>query len=182
MKRIASLLLCVMCMLFFGCKSATQPSPSETTLPTGTNLPSSQTTPSSTVETEPISTMNPVVENSGKLRIPYTGNRSSVQYICSRSQLPADPIFDQYNDAFFREHALLLVTETVHSGSIQVSIGSVTIEGKQGRVVLERTMPGEAGTADMATWLLWTTVDAGLDVEWIIENPTMHNTHTAPKA
>ena len=165
MKRIRYVLwLCILCMLFSGCRSTQYPLP-ETTLPT--------TDPTSPAPTLPGSRLE--LRNPDKLRISYTTNRSAVQYITSVSQLPNHEVFDKYDDAFFREHALLLVTETVSSGSAQVSIDSVFVDGGTATVLLARSMPGDAGTTDMATWLLWAEVDAGLDLRWIVANPSYGN-------
>lgn len=169
MKKAAYLLyLCGLCLLFLGCKSATQPLPSETTPSTATTQPTqAQTAPS-------VTEAAPVFEESGKLRIPYTVNRSGVRYITDPSQLPAYDVFAQYGDTFFQEHALLLITETVASGSTDISIESIQTEGNTGTVVLAHTMTGE-GTSDMATWLVWTVVDSGLDLQWSIKNPALPN-------
>uniref|UniRef100_UPI001C9E8AF7 hypothetical protein n=1 Tax=Klebsiella pneumoniae TaxID=573 RepID=UPI001C9E8AF7 len=80
-----------------------------------------------------------------------------------------------YDEAYFVEKALVVVYETVSSGSVQVDIAS--IDG--GVVTLSHEMSGNVGTADMATWLLWAEVDAGLDYTWSVANPAVEpNTST----
>ena len=157
MKKMRFILwLCVFSVLLPGCKSAySQP---ETTLP---------------ASTETVTEILP--RNPGKLRIPYTGNHSSVRYITEASQLPNNEVFVKYDDAFFQKHALLLVTDTVGSGSTQISIDVISVDGNVASVTLLRTMPGDAGTSDMATWLLWAEVPAGLELPWKVANPAVKN-------
>lgn len=114
-------------------------------------------------------------EGTGKLRIPYSGNGSSVTYVTSAEQLPDYEELKMYDDAYFRSHALVLVTETLPSGSIDVSIAGIDINGSEATVTLSHEGPehGAAGTADMAAWLLWAEVDAGLDCRWTVANPAM---------
>ena len=60
----------------------------------------------------------------------------------------------------------MLVQESVSSGSVEVGIESVSLKADHTAVVaLTHQGPGEGqvGTADMATWLLWTEVDTGLE-------------------
>ena len=37
-------------------------------------------------------------------------------------------------------------------------------------VTLKRTLAGEVGTADMATWMLWAEVEKGLDYSWNLKD------------
>lgn len=166
--------LCVICLLFSSCKS-TQSS-QETTAPTTAAPTTAQTSPSATPADGPL-----LLQNPGKLRIPYTTNRSGAQYITSVSQLPKDDVFQKYDDAFFETKALLLVTETVGSGSVDVSIDSVSVSDSTATILLSHELPGDAGTADMTTWLLWVEVDAGLDLQWTVANPAFQNTSDASK-
>lgn len=118
---------------------------------------------------------NVTVGATGCIRVEYTGNVSSVRYITSADQLPDHEALAAYDAAYFEDKALILVRETVSSGSVKVGIAA--IEG--GVVTLSHEMSGDAGTADMATWLLWAEVDAGLDYEWSVANPAVEsNTHT----
>ena len=117
--------------------------------------------------------------NTGKLRIGYTDGRSSVQYITSADALPEYEALAKYDEEFFREHALVLVTETLGSGSIQVDISAITVLGNTATVHLSRYQPGDVGTADMATWLLWAEVDRDLPYQWTVKNPAYpSNTET----
>ena len=82
--------------------------------------------------------------------------------------LPAYEALDGYRNAeYFATKALLVVVDTVTSGSVKVSIDSVG----NGTVTLAKEMSGDVGTADMATWLLWAEVDQGLTENWSITNP-----------
>lgn len=109
----------------------------------------------------------------GCLRVPYTVNQSSVRYITSASQLPDYEELRGYDDAYFETKALLLVLESVGSGSVEVSIADVTVEGSRAVVTLSHELQGDLGTADMATWLLWAEVEAGLDCQWSVANPAL---------
>lgn len=84
-----------------------------------------------------------------------------------------------YDDAFFKDHALVLVQESVSSGSVEVGIESVSLKADHTAVVtLTHQGPGEGqvGTADMATWLLWAEVDTGLeDYQWTVANPALES-------
>ena len=110
-----------------------------------------------------------------RLRLTYNGNVSSALYVTSAAQLPDYPELSAYDDAFFKDHALVLVQESVSSGSVEVGIESVSLKDDHTAVVtLTHQGPGEeqVGTADMATWLLWTEVDTGLeDYQWTVANP-----------
>lgn len=113
--------------------------------------------------------------DTGCVRVAYDSNISSVRYITSVEQLPDNEALAAYDEAYFAEKALIVVYETVSSGSVKVGIASV----KDGAVTLSHDMPGDVGTADMATWLLWAEVDAGLDYTWSVANPAVEpNTST----
>lgn len=115
------------------------------------------------------------VEGTGCVRVEYAGNVSSVRYITSADQLPDHEALAAYDAAYFENKALVLVRETVSSGSVKVGIAA--IEG--GVVTLSHELSGDAGTADMASWLLWAEVEPGLDYEWSVANPAVpSNTHT----
>lgn len=115
------------------------------------------------------------IDDVGKVRISYTGNRSSVVYVTSASQLPDQEELKKYDDAYFEEHALVLVTETMTSGSVEVGIASVNVSGGVGTVTLYHGEPeqGTYNTSDMATWLLWAEVEPGLDCRWVVANPAV---------
>lgn len=111
--------------------------------------------------------------DTGKVRIPYTGSRSSITYVTSASDLPDYEELAAYDDAYFQDHALVLVIDTVNSGSVDVGILSVDVEASAATVTLYHRMPSDAlGTTDMATWLLWIEVESGLDYQWTIANPS----------
>lgn len=190
-KMICILLAAVLCVAAAGCRAArADPEGSETTAAPATmaSVPGESSAPTveetldwteetgidATVSTER-ETGTLAFENPGKLRIPYEGNRSYVTYITGPAELPAYEELQQYDEAFFADHALVLVVETVSSGSVRVDIDSITVEGPAASVTLTRELKGDVGTADMATWMLWAEVEAGLDYQWTVENPSIQS-------
>lgn len=175
MKKTIAILLAAL-LLLTGCQGAvnettsvpetTETSP-EMTVPETMTLPTIPTSDSisGTPEGEKIS-----FANTGKTRIAYTGPRSFVMYVTSVEKLPDQEALKDYDEAFFAEHALLVVVETVTSGSVQLELGSIYREGDIAMVKLNRTMPGEVGTSDMATWLLWAEVSRDLDCSWFLDS------------
>lgn len=115
------------------------------------------------------------IQNTGKLRITYTGDISAVRYITSVEELPKNEAFARYDEAYFQTHALVLVTETVGSGSVQVEIEAIHVDGEAASVTLSHQMPGQAGTTDMATWLLWAEVESGMNYRWSVANSAVKN-------
>lgn len=133
------------------------------------SVPQEETTTAPTV-TE---TVPPTLGQTGKCRVAYRGSVSAVKYVTSPDQLPDVEDLQEYDAEWFRDHALILVTETVPSGSIQVAIESVSIDGDTATVTLSHTMEGDAGTMDMAAWLLWAEVEPNLTCTWTIANPAL---------
>jgi len=165
--------ICILGLLVSGCQHTQQTPPQGAAATT-----SAPTIPQTIGTTQPGFIDLPgqlSLKNEGKLRISYNGNRSSVQYITDPAQLPDHEVFSSYNAAFFENNALLLVTDTVGSGSTQISIDSVIIDGNTASVTLLRTMPADVGTTDMATWLLWAEVPGGLELHWQVANPVFEN-------
>ena len=108
----------------------------------------------------------------GAQRIEYKQNASSVRYVTRVEDLPPYEALDGYRTAeYFETKALLVVVDTVTSGSVKVSIESVG----NGTVTLGKEMSGDMGTADMATWLLWAEVERGLTDTWTVTNPGVQN-------
>lgn len=115
--------------------------------------------------------------NSGGVKIQYDGNVSTVRYITSPSQLPEHAAFAKYDAAYFQEKALILVYESVSSGSVQVGIQSIEVESSTATVTLLHQAPSGDGTTVMATWMLWAEVDAGLEYIWTVANPALKSDH-----
>lgn len=179
MKKTICMLLAAL-LLLTGCQSSAP----ETTAPEGTDA-SQETTAAPTESAVPEVTMGETLpdmviggqegeslwfQNPGKIRIDYTGDRRYVHYITSVDELPAEEGLEHYDEAFFEEYALVIVVETVGSGSLQLEIGSISVTGDTASVCLERTMPGDVGTTDMATWMLWAEVEKDLNYTWTLEN------------
>ncbi|MBQ8236724.1 MAG: hypothetical protein IJZ39_01045 [Oscillospiraceae bacterium] len=187
MKRMLCILLTLV-MLLCGCQSAagapadTQGQTEEMTEETAENVTQSDV---EIMEMETPGVTLPFVEQetgngidlgaTGCVRVAYNGAISSVRYITSVEQLPDHEALAAYDEAYFADKALIVVYETVGSGSVRVGIESI----ENGVVTLSHELPGDAGTADMATWLLWAEVDTGLDDTWSVANPAVEpNTST----
>lgn len=176
MKRMLCIVLCA-AMLLCGCQSAaltpdetraTEKVTEEMTEKTTEQVTEEMTRPEVEMETPgltlPITGREDglTLYRTDRVRIGYNGNVRSVRYITAVDQLPDHEAFAAYDEAYFADKALVLVTETVGSGSVEVDIESVV----DGLVTLSYELPGDVGTADMATWLIWAEVEAGLDWEW----------------
>lgn len=175
MKSLLAISLCLL-LLLSGCRASVEPADKPAENPGVEITP----VPSESVEiTLPKPTMGEAVGETlpmtagGSVRLTYTGNMSGVQYATSPEELPAIPELQGYDAAWFRENALILVTETVTGGSIQIGIQDIRLEGERAFVVLSREMQGDVGTTVMTTWLLWAEVDRGLAYSWTVENPAL---------
>ena len=115
------------------------------------------------------------VEVQGKERITYERNESAVRYVTSADQLPDWEALETYDDAYFETHALILVTQSVSSGSVDVSIKAIQKTETGYGVVLSYgdSRKDQVGTNDMATWLLWAETEQGQDGTWEIVNPAL---------
>lgn len=174
MKKKLALLLAAL-LLLTGCQPGGEPSE-----PVNTTVAPEATTEAEEETTMPVlPTINPgfeteprdsiTFENPGKVRLTYTGNRSFVKYVTSVEELPNEEALKDYDEAFFETRALVIIVETVNSGSVQLEIGGIYLDGDTAGVSLKRSMPGQVGTADMATWLLWAEVSRELDYNWTLE-------------
>ena len=170
MKKLICMLLAFV-LVFSGCASSApieEPTEPQETLEATETDPPEVTLHMEEKETEA------AVETSatGAQRIEYKQNASSVRYITRVEDLPDYEALDGYRNAeYFQNNALLVVVDTVTSGSGQVSIGFLG----DGTVTLAKEMSGTLGTADMATWLLWAEVDQGLTDTWTVTNPGVQN-------
>lgn len=174
MKKLICLLL-ALALILCGCAPAgeaaepTQPPTDPPTEPTEA-LEFTETEPPEDVTlhiTEPEKPAPQTIGDTDKARIDYTGDVSAVYYVTSWEELPDyEALREAVSPEFFEERALVVVLETVSSGSLELSIESID----DGAVTLGRTMSGDAGTMDMATWILWAEVDQGLDCQWHVTN------------
>lgn len=128
-----------------------------------TEAPLPETTPSPSAPIDQLA-----FEKWGMVRIPYSGSYNSIRYITDASQLPNQKELAEYDDAYFRQKALVLIVQTVSSGSLRLTVQSIDVEDGVAAVSLSKHFPGADGTCDMATWLLWIEVDADLDYQWIL--------------
>ena len=168
-----------------GSAPATDPSTTgQTPSTTEQTPPAIEQTPATTWQTPPeVSGEGTIAfQNLGRLRLSYTGRRSSIRYVNSVKNLPTELQGGGYDDAFFEEYALVCVVDTANSGSIQISFESMTLEEQTVTVTLSKEMPGDVGTADMATWLLWAQVPKGLeDCQWVLANGAANDGEYADK-
>ena len=161
MKKLICMLLACM-LVFSGCAPAA--SEAEPTTEPQETLEATEIDPPEGTTMEMSAT--------GAQRIEYRQNASSVRYITRVADLPAYEALDGYrSEEYFETKALLVVVDTVTSGSVKVSIDSVG----NGTVTLAKEMSGDVGTTDMATWLLWAEVDQGLTENWTVTNPGVQN-------
>lgn len=116
-----------------------------------------------------------VIGETGKVRLSYSVNYSSVKYVTSVSELPDCDGLEAFDDAYFQDHALLIVIETVSSGSVDTGIQSAMADGSSAVVTLYHETKSGVVTADMTTWLLWAEVDKGLDYSWTVSNPAVES-------
>ena len=166
-------LLAALCLMLCAChRTAPEQSPSVPAATPGSTEPPYKIELDTTLPRQDLITdLKP--DECGAVRIPYLGTPNSVRYITDAAQLPDNAALQKYDEAYFREHALVLVTETVGSGSVQVGIASIDIDGDVATVTLFHKLPDEIGTSDMATWLLWAEVDTGLSCNWVVANHAM---------
>ena len=181
MKKMICAILAMMLMLT-GCQAAvgettpptqTAPVPVEGTLPqenTFPTLPESGFRPNPGIGGQEGESLP--FENAGKVRLKYEGNRSYIRYVTSVEQLPKEGSWNGYDAAYFQTKALLIVVETLSSGTVQVDLESILVDGNTASINIKRTMAGEVGTTDMATWMLWAEVEKGLEYEWTLLNAT----------
>ena len=165
MKKILCILLCV--LLLTGCRSSGGEETSavaETETPTLAVIQDEEFTMPKLPE---VSTMP--VESGEGFALENPGNRSYVKYITSVEELPAEEALKGYDASYFETGALLVVVETVSSGSVRLEIDRVICQGDTATVKLSRSMSGDVGTADMATWLLWAEVSRELAYNWVLE-------------
>lgn len=171
---------CALCLLLAGCSQPSQPQ----SLATASDSANASSQPTATPgvgnviggdDFAPAPGDAVDQESRGKLRITYNGNESTVRYITSVDQLPTYEEFQTYDEDYFQDHALVVVTESVSSGSVDVDIDSIRYADTGNQVVLYHSAPGDdaAGTGDMVTWLLWAEVDAGIEGTWTVSNPAL---------
>lgn len=141
----------------------TRPSISEPDVTEGTRKPPAALTPEI------------AILKTGKVNIPYTINVSNVRYVTSVDMLPTHDEFAQFDATFFEKYAVVVVTETVNSGSLEVAIESITVEKGVAQVKLSHRPGGALGSGVKTAWLLWAQVEQGLEYTWEVANPALES-------
>jgi len=91
-------------------------------------------------------------------RVEIIRSKAALQTFYNKSSDPnkealLQPKLARYDDAFFAERALVLITRTEPSGSIRHEVRSVSLQGDLLVVILTRSLP-EMQTMDMAHWVI----------------------------
>ncbi len=166
-------LLAALSLTLCACHSTVpEQSPSDPTAPGNAAEPSYKIELDTTLPQQELLT-ELMPDKCGAVRIPARGIVNSVLYVTDASQLPDNEALKKYDDAYFQDHALVLIIETVGSGSTQVGIASIDMEDSTATVTLYHRLPGDVATDDIAAWLLWAEVDAGLSCNWVVANHAM---------
>lgn len=177
MKRILCVILALLLLCAAGCHSSgEQPSTDSATLGTGADksepTDATVTVPKEGLNDDPSGT-ELAFTNAGKTRITYTAEPNEVRYVTSVAELPDYGQLAEFDEEFFSEKALVVVIQTVNSGSVKVDIDSIMVDGTTATVTISRELQGENATADMAAWLLWAEVEPGLELQWQLANPKL---------
>ena len=165
-------LLAALCMILCGCQGVAEPTGSEVTLPQQITEPTHKIEPGIHLPTQNPGTPLPF-QNSSAVRYTTQGRPCYVRYITDASQLPNVAALKQYDESYFKEHALVLVAETANSGSTTVEIASIAVLDGVATVTLSHTLSEDFGTDVITTWLIWAEVEVGLDYRWTVANPAM---------
>lgn len=172
-RRILAWIL-VLCLFLAACTEETSAPGGESTPPADPSDSSEPTVP--TVTRGPADLGKEVrFRLGGKRTVHYTVNMSVARYIDSPEKLPEYGELEEYDDAWFADHALLLVYETVRSSSLQVDVERILLEDGRADITLSHTPGDTMGTTVYTTWLLWLEVDADLEYSWNVLNPAEDN-------
>lgn len=160
-KRIFALIL-AMCLLLAGCAPAGQ----ET---------QGSTHPSAGEETHeaPDLGLKIAFTELGNINLTHSVNVSYAVYVTRAEDVPNYAQFSEFDEAWFENHALLLIYESVASRNVQVSVESILKDGETARITLAHETDASAGAALKVTKLVWLEVEQGLQFSWIIENPAL---------
>lgn len=169
------LTITVISMLFFSVLCLTSGcSGSNTNKESHLNVPPTPTSTLSQTQEVPMKLIP--THNQNKTKLTYDRNRSEGRILSTLSDLEpyltlAD--FSSYTETYFKEKSLLLITQSVKSGSISVSVDTVTQDKGQLNVTLSYNSP-QTLTWDMTTWLLWVEIDKTSDKRpVVIINPSL---------
>lgn len=176
MKKCLSVIAILLCLSLTGCVKAPvapstgEPAQSQATQPRPTQVTGEHLLQPTRPEPQGSSLE---LGETGTARMNTSVIVSSVRYITSVDQLPDNEALAQYDAAYFETGALILVMETVNSGSVRVDIEAVTVADGVASVRLLHAPQGDLGVPAMTTWLIWAEVAPGLELQWVLENPAM---------
>ena len=111
-----------------------------------------------------------IIRSVGELNAYYEANKE--EYSLGRNDNVASDTTvgfldacDQYDDAYFEDHILVMVLLEEGSGSVRHKVRSVHVSaGGQCCIYIDRIVP-EAGTCDMAEWHILIEPEAGVKIE-----------------
>lgn len=158
----------MLCLLLAGCHTGTSTTAADTA---GTTLPEI-TEPTNT---RPVLTNGVEHEVLGSCTVTYSVDISQVKYITSADGLPNYEELAEYDDAWFTDHAMLVIMQTVGSGNTVVKLESIEQEDGVASITLEYASGGALGNANTTTWMLWVAVERDLDYTWQIANPAVES-------
>lgn len=175
----ATACLLIFAALLTGCHrgtSATTATTAATTTAAATNSSEIDSTiPTEGTRGEPDIGIDVKFKVLGTQNIKHTIDISQAKYVTSVEELPNYEILEEYDAAWFQEHALLVIYETVPGGKITVDIDSIKLDGSRADITLARKYDGKISTTSNVVWLLWAEVDRDLHYTWNITNPTLEN-------
>lgn len=164
--RILALIL-ALCLCLAGCQKQAQESTASTdaTDPTGTAGTRPQVDPEDGI----------AFQLGGRTTVTYSVNISHIKYITSAADLPNYEALADYDEAWFEEHALVVILQSVANGNMSATIDCISLEDDLASVTLRYAADASYGSAQAITWLIWTEVETGLDYTWQIANPAVES-------
>ncbi len=174
-KVIACLL--IFAALLTGCRRGSSATTAATDAATTAPAATDPTVPSFTDGTrgDPDIGIDVAFKVLGTQNVKHSLDISQAKYITSVDDLPSYDALAEYDEAWFREHALLVILETVPGGKITIDIDSIKLDGSRADITLARGYDGKLSTTTNVVWLVWAEVERDLHYTWNITNPTLES-------